>query len=111
MMALEKQAVATAGRNDFCLTAREKQVVVLVAAGYTNRDIAQEFGVSEQTIKHHIANIFDKLGVSNRLELLLFALHHRLIDCVPAASELHRTPRKLDHPYLRDAEDSVTHLI
>jgi DNA-binding CsgD family transcriptional regulator len=78
IMSPEKQAAVGAGGKDFCLTPREKQVIVFVVAGYTNKDIAHELGVSEQTIKHHVANIFDKLGVSNRLELSLFALHHRL---------------------------------
>ncbi len=60
--------------QDFSLTDRERQVVALVSAGFTNKDIAQKLGISKHTVKHHIANIFDKLGVFNRLELLLFAL-------------------------------------
>jgi DNA-binding CsgD family transcriptional regulator len=102
IMSTEKQAGVGAGGKDFCLTPREKQVIVFVVAGYTKKDIAQKLGVSTQTIKHHVANIFDKLGVSNRLELLLFALHHRLIDCVQTVSQFHRTPRKLDSPYVLD---------
>lgn len=77
-MSPEKQAAVGGGGKDFCLTPREKQVIVLVVAGYTNKDIAREFGVSEQTIKHHVANIFDKLGVLNRLELMLFALEQHI---------------------------------
>lgn len=61
-------------RQDYGLTDRERQVVVLVAAGFRNRDIAARLGISANTTKHHIANIFDKLGVFNRLELLLFAI-------------------------------------
>ena len=80
IMSPEKHAAVGAGGKDFRLTSHEKQVLLLVVAGYTNRDIAREFGLSEQTIKHHVAQIFDKLGVSNRLELLLSALHHQLID-------------------------------
>ena len=57
--------------------------VTLVVAGYSNPDIAQRCSISEQTVKHHVSNIFDKLGVSNRLELALFAVNHRLI---PGAS-------------------------
>lgn len=67
-------------RRDFGLTAREKQIIGLVGAGYTNKDLAKELGISENTAKHHMTNIFDKLGISNRLELLLFATEHRLID-------------------------------
>jgi DNA-binding NarL/FixJ family response regulator len=80
IMSPEKQAAVGAGGKDFGLTPREKQVIVLVVAGYTNKDIAHKLGVSEQAIKHHVANIFDKLGVLNRLELSLLALYHRVID-------------------------------
>jgi len=62
----------------FALTARELEIVSAVAAGYGNREIAEKFDVAEDTVKHHLTSIFDKTGVSNRLELALFALHHRL---------------------------------
>lgn len=64
--------------RDFGLTPRELEIVTLVVAGYSNPDIAQRCTISEQTVKHHMSNIFDKLGVSNRLELALFAVNHRL---------------------------------
>jgi DNA-binding CsgD family transcriptional regulator len=66
--------------QDFGLTPRERQVIALVGAGYTNKDLARELGISENTAKHHLTNVFDKLGVSNRLELVLFAVEHRLIN-------------------------------
>ena len=66
-------------KRDFGLTSREMQVIKLVSSGYTNKDLAKELGISENTAKHHITNIFDKLGVSNRMELVLFSLEHRLI--------------------------------
>jgi two-component system, NarL family, nitrate/nitrite response regulator NarL len=69
--------------RDYGLTNRELQIVTLVVAGYSNPDIAQRCSISEQTVKHHISNVFDKLGVSNRLELALFAVNHRLT--APAA--------------------------
>jgi two-component system nitrate/nitrite response regulator NarL len=56
--------------------------VTLVVAGYSNPDIGQRCCISEQTVKHHISNIFDKLGVSNRLELALFAVNHRLTEAL-----------------------------
>ena len=62
------------------LTPREQQVVAAVASGLTNKDIARQFSVSEDTIKHHLSSIFDKVGVSNRLELALAAIEHGLID-------------------------------
>jgi DNA-binding NarL/FixJ family response regulator len=70
------------GTRDFGLTRRESEIVTLVVAGYSNPDIAQRCSISEQTVKHHVSNIFDKLGVSNRLELALFAVNHRLTDTV-----------------------------
>jgi len=69
---------APANRN-FGVTTREMQVLELIVAGYTNKDIAQKLGISEHTTKHHLTNIFDKLGVANRLELVLFAIAHGLV--------------------------------
>jgi len=66
------------GRN-FGLSSREMQVIALIVAGYTNKDLARELGISENTAKHHLTNIFDKLGVSNRLELVLYAVDHGLV--------------------------------
>ena len=64
----------------FGLTQRELEIVTLVVAGYSNPDIAQRFSISLQTVKHHVTNIFDKTGVSNRLELALFAVNHQLTE-------------------------------
>ena len=66
--------------RDFGISSREMQVVTHVVAGYTNKDLAQKLGISLQTAKHHLTNIFDKLGVSNRLELVLFAIDHEWIN-------------------------------
>jgi two-component system, NarL family, nitrate/nitrite response regulator NarL len=60
------------------LSARERQVVELVSQGFKNREIAQRMFISEQTVKNHLHNIFDKLGVSDRLELALYAIHRQL---------------------------------
>jgi len=70
--------VSRPGRH-FGLTSREMQVIALIVAGYTNKDLARELGISENTAKHHLTNIFDKLGVSNRLELVLYAVDHGLV--------------------------------
>lgn len=64
--------------NKFRLTPRELQIISKVAAGSSNKDIAQDCDLSVQTVKHHIRHIFDKVGVSTRLELALFAIHHHL---------------------------------
>jgi len=61
------------------LTARELEIVRAVAAGYTNKDVAQRFSISEDTVKHHLTSVFDKLGVSNRLELAILAIGRGLV--------------------------------
>ena len=71
-------ATAPQPTPDFGLTARERQIVSAVANAYQNKDIAEKFAISEKTVKHHLTNIFTKVGVSSRLELALFALQHRL---------------------------------
>jgi len=58
------------------LTPREEQVVALVADGLTNRQVAGELGLSEHTIKKYLLRIFDKVGISSRVELVLYAMSH-----------------------------------
>ncbi|MFN0165047.1 MAG: response regulator [Bryobacteraceae bacterium] len=60
------------------LSAREREIVALVAQGYKNKEMAEKMFISEQTVKNHLHNIFDKLGVSDRLELALYAIHKNL---------------------------------
>jgi len=62
------------------LTRRERQVLGLVVAGYANKDIARTFSVSEETIKHHLTRMFDKVGAANRLELAMFATERGLVS-------------------------------
>jgi two-component system nitrate/nitrite response regulator NarL len=83
VQALREQASAPPERpspRKFGLTARELEITGAVVAGFRNKEIAQKFSLSEDTVKHHLSNIFDKVGASNRLELALFAVHHRLLD-------------------------------
>jgi DNA-binding NarL/FixJ family response regulator len=77
-------------RPTFGLTSRELEIVATVVAGYPNVDIAQKFAISVKTVKHHLTNIFNKLGVANRLELALFAVHHRLE--APVEEARHQVP-------------------
>jgi DNA-binding NarL/FixJ family response regulator len=66
------------GRERSPLSQREREIVSLVAQGYKNREMAEKMFISEQTVKNHLHNIFDKLGVSDRLELALYAIHKGL---------------------------------
>jgi len=67
-----------ARERKFGLTPRELEIVSAVVAGYANKEIAAYFKIAEDTVKHHLGNIFDKVGVSTRLELALFAVNHSL---------------------------------
>jgi len=60
------------------LSQREREIVQLVAQGFKNKEMAEKMFISEQTVKNHLHNIFDKLGVSDRLELALYAIHKGL---------------------------------
>ena len=76
---LMQQAAAVPERKTFGLTPRELAVVHSIVEGCSNKAIAQEFVISEETVKRHLSNIFDKTGVSTRLELALFAIAHKLV--------------------------------
>jgi two-component system, NarL family, nitrate/nitrite response regulator NarL len=75
---LMQSTVEETKQKKFGLTPRELEIVAAVVAGYANREIAEYFKISEDTVKHHLSNIFDKLGVSTRLELALFAVNQGL---------------------------------
>jgi two-component system, NarL family, nitrate/nitrite response regulator NarL len=62
------------------ITPRERDIVAAIVAGLSNKEIAQRYSLSEQTVKHHLSNVFDKLGVSTRLELALLAVEQRLVE-------------------------------
>jgi two-component system nitrate/nitrite response regulator NarL len=66
-------------KGAFGLTPREMEMVKTVVGGYSNAEIAKKYEISEQTVKHHLSSIFNKVGVFNRLELALFAVNHRLV--------------------------------
>ena len=71
--------------NKAGMTALEKQIVSLVVAGYTNKESAAMVGVSQGSLRHQTASIMSKLGVVNRLELVLVALHNNLVDPIQQA--------------------------
>ena len=76
---LMKQAASTPEKKTYGLTPRELEVVTCIVEGCSNKDVAKQFAISEETVKRHLSNIFDKTGVSTRLELALFAIAHKLV--------------------------------
>jgi two-component system, NarL family, nitrate/nitrite response regulator NarL len=76
---LMAKAAAVPERKTYGLTPRELEVVTCIVEGCSNRDIAKQFTISEETVKRHLSNIFDKTGVSTRLELALFSIAHKLV--------------------------------
>ena len=71
---------AAGGHLSYGLTPRERQIVAMVVAGAANKDIARDCSVSEQTVKHHLTRIFDKVGATSRVELAMLALRQGLVD-------------------------------
>ncbi len=66
--------------KNYGLTKREMEILTTIVAGLSNKDIARKFSLSEDTVKHHLTNIFDKVGVASRLELALFAINNHLTE-------------------------------
>ena len=76
---LKKLTAARRRSRAFGLTPREVEIIRAVVAGCSNREIAARVSISENTVKSHLAHIFDKSGASSRVELAIFAAHHRLL--------------------------------
>jgi DNA-binding NarL/FixJ family response regulator len=79
---LKKLTAARRRSRAFGLTPREVEIIRAVVAGCSNREIAQRAAISENTVKSHLTHIFNKSGASSRVELALFAAHHRLLEGV-----------------------------
>src|ERR1700735_3910552 len=77
--ALVEEGASTPEKKTYGLTPRELEVVTCIVEGCSNKDVAKQFAISEETVKRHLSNIFDKTGVSTRLELALFAIAHKLV--------------------------------
>jgi two-component system, NarL family, nitrate/nitrite response regulator NarL len=71
--------------TQFGLTGRELEIILEVVSGASNPEIARKLSISEQTVKHHLTHIFDKLGVYTRVELALFAVNHKLGEAAESA--------------------------
>ena len=79
-----------APKNQLRLSEKEMMIIGGVTQGLKNKDIAMEVGTTEQVVKNYLRKIYDKLGVTDRLELALYSMHRRLLDgyIPPSAREL-----------------------
>jgi DNA-binding NarL/FixJ family response regulator len=76
------------------LTAKELKIVALIVQGYKNKEIATQLGTTEQVIKNYLRNVYDKIGDSDRLELALFTIHHRILAEAAATSVAATAPAR-----------------
>ncbi len=74
-----EEADAVGARVRDRLTPKEIKIVALIVQGFKNKEIASHLGTTEQVIKNYLRNVYDKTGVSDRLELALFTIHHRTL--------------------------------
>lgn len=74
------------------LSEKELRIIALVVRGFKNKEIATQMETSEQVVKNSIRSIFDKIGVSDRLELALFVLHHRMLAHATATVKIESDP-------------------
>ena len=70
----------SAGQPRKRLTDREYDVLSAINEGLSNKEITRRLNITESTVKNHLAKLFDKLGASSRLELVMFARHHRILE-------------------------------
>ncbi len=87
------------------LSEKEIRIMAAVVRGYKNRDIAMHLYTSEQVVKNALRAIFDKTGVSDRLELALFVLHHRVLAQATAAVQLEPETRHRKRTNLTAIDD------
>jgi DNA-binding NarL/FixJ family response regulator len=78
------------------LTGRELRIIAAIVQGYKNREIAEQLCTTEQVVKNALRTIFDKIGVSDRLELALFVVHHRILAQATAAVAVLPARQRLD---------------
>ena len=78
MSSQQKETLDPEKKKISSLTERERQVIALIAEGLKNRQIAERLFISPTTVTHHLSSIYSKLGVSDRLELVVYAFAHKL---------------------------------
>lgn len=94
-------------KGESMLTPREEEVVNLVAEGIANREIAEQLGIKENTVKKSLLRTYDKLGVSNRVELVLYALAHRGAE----KSAPHKRPPLSSHTTMESLDSNKVTLL
>lgn len=77
---VSRQTQSSVARQRFHLTRREMEIVASITMGASNKEIAEQLALKECTVKHHVASVFDKVGVLSRLQLALFAIHNHLVN-------------------------------
>jgi len=89
----------TTPKQQLRLSEKEMLIIGGVTQGLKNKDIAMEVGTTEQVVKNYLRKIYDKLGVSDRLELALYSMHRRLLDgYVPPAGRESLSPQEVNGP-------------
>jgi len=94
---LAVSARRTRGANDYGLTRRELDVISTIVDGCSNKEVGKKFSITERTVKHHLSNIYQKLELSGRLELAIFALNHglgRRQAKIPSEQPIGQTPHR-----------------
>jgi NarL family two-component system response regulator LiaR len=95
LIVLSPIGVVHGGRSQFCedhsprrstgrlqpLSPREREVLRLIARGHSNRQIARDLAIGEQTVKTHVRSILTKLGLQDRVQAAIFALRHQADSC------------------------------
>ncbi len=76
---VKKPPTAGGSKQAGGLSTRELEVVRCVSMGLRNKEVADKLGVSEATVKNHLTSVYSKLGVSDRLELILYAIHNKMV--------------------------------
>jgi two-component system, NarL family, nitrate/nitrite response regulator NarL len=85
---LVSQGNGATSLKEYGLTPRELDIIAKIASGHSNKEVGEGFSISERTVKHHLTNIFSKVGVSSRLQLALFAVNHHLMSDQPPSLAL-----------------------
>ena len=92
-------------QGKFALTNREIEIIGRITAGLSNRQVCEEFSISERTVKHHLTRIYNKIGVTNRLALALFAINNRLISTPVAMLNQQLQPNRLPNGFSSGAAE------